>query len=122
MPAGQNFCIACGVKAPETPPPAPVPMPAPVEPIAKPAPAPELAPLRFLDTLITLAIFSVPLVGMLIASMWAFGWALGKQPKKNRRDLALAQFILKAVFLIAFLVFYFANFSAINEFIKVMLS
>ena len=124
MEAGLKFCGVCGAKAPEPPPPpAPEPEPAIELPLPEPqASAPEPAPLRFWDTLLTLAIFSVPLAGLLVSSMWAFGWALGKKPKKNRRDLALAQFILKAAFLLAFLVFYFVNFSAMNAFFRVMLS
>ena len=35
---------------------------------------------------------------------------------------ALAQFIVSAAFLLAALVFYFVNFSAMNELIKVLLS
>ena len=120
IPENQNFCINCGAKAPAVPPPPPAaaagPQPGPQ------APATEPAPLRFLDYLIMVLIFSVPLAGTLIASMWAFGWALGKKSKKNRRDFALAQFIVKAAFILAFLVFYFVNFSAMNEFFKVMLS
>ena len=126
IPENQNFCINCGAKAPVAPPLPPV---ATAEPQPGPqAPAAEPAPLRFLDYLIMVLVFSVPLAGTVIASMWAFGWAIGKpaaggkKPKKNRRDLALAQFIVKAAFLLAFLVFYFINFSAMNEFFKVMLS
>jgi len=98
------------------------PQPEPDPDPAPPAPAAEPASLRFWDYLLMVLAFSVPLAGAVIASMWAFGWALGKNPKKNRKDFALAQFIVKAAFILAFLVFYFVNFSAVNEFIKVMLS
>ena len=119
IPENQNFCINCGAKAPAAPPPPPAaaagPQPGPRAPAAEPA------PLRFLDYLIMVLVFSVPLIGTVIASMWAFGWALGKKSKKNRRDFALAQFIVKAAFILAFLVLYFVNFSAMNELFKVML-
>ena len=135
IPAGSNFCTSCGAKAPEAPPPAPMApqplpqapaMPAPERPAPPPAPVPaaeaEKMPLRFWDYLLMLLVFSVPLAGTVIASMWAFGWALGKKTKKDRRDFALAQFVVSAAFILAFLVFYFVNFSAMNEFFKVMLS
>ena len=121
MQAGLKFCGACGAKAPEPPPPPPEPVPAPI-PDPTPAPAPAPAPLRFLDYLLMVLVFSVPLAGALAASMWAFGWALGKNPKKDRKAFALAQFVVKAAFILAFLAFYFVNFNAMNELIKVIFS
>jgi len=97
--------------------PPPAPPPAPV-----PAAKAEKTPLRFFDYLFMVLVFSVPLAGAVIASMWAFGWALGKNDKKNRRDFALAQFIVSAAFILAFLVFYIVNFSAMNELFKVIFS
>jgi len=115
IPEGLKFCTNCGAKTPEAPP------PVPAAPQPKPEPAAP-APLRFLDYLLMILVFSVPLVGAVIASMWAFGWALGGKTKKDRKAFALAQFVVKAAFILAFLVFYFVNFNAMNEFIKVMLS
>jgi|GEM_PF-6317147 len=88
-------------------------------------PAPEAdagpMPLGFWDYLFMVFVFSVPLVGVVVASMWAFGWGFGKKTKKNRKAFSLAQFIVQVLWILAFLVFYVLNFSALNEFFKVVL-
>jgi len=86
-----------------------------------PLPAAGARPLRFWDYLFMVFVFSVPLVGVLVASMWAFSWGLGKKTKKDRKAFSLAQFIVQVLFIVAFLVFYILNFRALNELFKVVL-
>lgn len=67
---------------------------------------------------LTMIVFAVPVVGIMLA----FVWALGKKTAQNRKDFARAQLIVWGVFLIASLVFYILNMGALNELIKVILS
>jgi len=100
----QTHCTACGAA------------------LNAPAAGAGLVPLRFWDYLFMVFVFSVPLLGVLVASMWAFGWGLGKKTKKNRKAFSLAQFIVQALLLAACLTFYVMHFGALNEFFKVVLS
>ena len=62
--------------------------------------------------------FSIPILGFILAFLWAFG----KKTPRTRKAVALAQLVLWGIFLAGILVFYILNFKALNELIKVILS
>jgi len=145
VPANAKFCLTCGAKAPAAPvgtplpsaqqqfqapqPTAQLPLPqysaapapqaVPVDaPVPIASPAPDEKPMNTMGYLLTLLVFSVPLVGVAVAFLWVFG----KKTAKTRKNLALARLIVWGGFFIAALVFYILNFRALNELVKVIFS
>ena len=142
MPADTKFCVECGAKVVKAPEPAPVPVaPAPAQtyqapapppptpitpavapqpymppPVAPPdvAPATPEKPIGTIGYFLTLLLFAIPIVGIVVA----FLWALGKKTGKSRKSLAIAQLILWGICLVGILVWYILNFSAANDLFK----
>jgi len=79
---------------------------------------PDAKAMNAFDYTLALILFSIPLVGIALA----FVWALGKKTSKARRDLSLARLIVWGIVLIIALVFYIMNFNAVNELVKVIIS
>ena len=80
-------------------------------------PAPEEKPMKVIGYLLTLFVFTLPLIGIVMA----FLWALGKKTKRNLKRLATAQLILWGIGLALTISLYIAKFQMINALIRLIL-
>jgi len=128
LPDATKFCQSCGAQAA---PPAPEPVIAAVQappPAPKPkrkekgnetthaahTPIPDKKPVGAVGYFFILLLFSIPIVGIVLAFLWAFG----KKTPFTRKAIAQAQLVLWAVIYVGALIIYILNFSVLNEFIK----